>query len=99
MNRCPRVSTPGPGPSSGRDPHAVASRGAQVTVTGMANMAVKVSDLDGAVSFYQAAGAEVRDRMPWHGGERADIYLGPVMITLFTRALYEDAVELPEDCF
>ena len=70
-----------------------------MTVTGMANLAIKVSDLDAAVAFYQGAGAEVRDRMPWHGGERADIYLGPVMITLFTRALYEDAVHLPEDCF
>jgi catechol 2,3-dioxygenase-like lactoylglutathione lyase family enzyme len=70
-----------------------------VTVTGLANLAVKVSDLDAAVTFYTAAGAEVRDRLPWHGGERADVYLGPVMITLFTRALYEDAVDLPDDCF
>jgi catechol 2,3-dioxygenase-like lactoylglutathione lyase family enzyme len=70
-----------------------------MTVTGMANLAVKVSDLDAAVDFYQKAGAEVRDRMAWHGGERADVFLGPVMITLFTRALYEDAVALPDDCF
>ena len=70
-----------------------------MTVTGLANLAVKVSDLDAAVTFYAAAGAEVRDRQPWHGGERADVFLGPVMITLFTRALYEDAVDLPEDCF
>lgn len=73
--------------------------GEPVTVTGMANLAVKVSDLDAAVSFYQSAGADVRDRMPWHGGERADVFLGPVMITLFTRALYEDALDLPVDCF
>jgi catechol 2,3-dioxygenase-like lactoylglutathione lyase family enzyme len=70
-----------------------------VTVTGLANLAVKVSDLDAAVTFYAAAGADVRDRQPWHGGERADVFLGPVMITLFTRALYEDAVDLPDDCF
>jgi catechol 2,3-dioxygenase-like lactoylglutathione lyase family enzyme len=70
-----------------------------VTVTGMANLAVKVSDLDAAVDFYRGAGAEVRDRMPWHGGERADVFLGPVMITLFTKALYEDAVDLPDDGF
>ena len=70
-----------------------------MTVTGMANLAVKVSDLDAAVDFYRGAGAEVCDRMAWHGGERADVYLGPVMITLFTRALYEDAVDLPDDCF
>jgi catechol 2,3-dioxygenase-like lactoylglutathione lyase family enzyme len=70
-----------------------------VTVTGMANLAVKVADLDAAVTFYTSAGAEVRDRMPWHGGERADVFLGPVMITLFTRAIYEDEVDLPADCF
>lgn len=70
-----------------------------MTVTGLANLAVKVGDLDAALAFYEAAGAEVHDRMPWHGGERADVFLGPVMITLFTRALYEDAVDLPDDCF
>jgi catechol 2,3-dioxygenase-like lactoylglutathione lyase family enzyme len=70
-----------------------------MTVTGMANLAVKVSDLDAAVDFYLRSGSEVRDRMAWHGGERADVFLGPVMITLFTRALYEDAVDLPDDCF
>ena len=68
-------------------------------VTGLANLAVKVADLDGAVAFYLAAGAEVRDRMAWAGGERADVYLGPVMITLFTRAVYEDVVDLPEEGF
>lgn len=70
-----------------------------MTVTGLANLAVKVADLDAAEAYYRTAGGEVRDRMPWHGGERADVYLGPVMITLFTRALYEDAVDLPPDCF
>jgi catechol 2,3-dioxygenase-like lactoylglutathione lyase family enzyme len=65
----------------------------------MANLAVKVSDLDAAVSFYEAAGAEVRDRGPWHNGERADVLLGPVTITLFTRAIYEDQVELPPEGF
>ena len=65
----------------------------------MANLAVKVSDLDAACAFYEAAGAEVRDRMTWGNGERADVYLGPVMITLFTRAIYEDAVELPDEGF
>ena len=68
-------------------------------VTGLANLAVKVADLDGAVAFYLAAGAEVRDRMEWAGGERADVYLGPVMITLFTRAVYEHAVDLPDEGF
>jgi len=70
-----------------------------VTVTGFGNLAVKVSDLDAAVQFYEDAGAIVSDRGPWHGGERADARLGPVLITLFTRALYEDAVSLPDDCF
>jgi len=65
----------------------------------MANLAVKVSDLDAACTFYKTAGAEVRDRMEWGGGERADVYLGPVMITLFTRAIYEDAVGLPDEGF
>lgn len=68
-------------------------------VTGLANLAVKVADLDDAVAFYVAAGADVRDRMEWAGGERADVYLGPVMITLFTRAVYEDAVDVPDEGF
>jgi catechol 2,3-dioxygenase-like lactoylglutathione lyase family enzyme len=70
-----------------------------VAITGMANIAVKVSDLDAACAFYERAGAEVRDRMYWNDGERADVYLGPVMITLFTRAIYEDSVELPAEGF
>lgn len=70
-----------------------------MSVTGMANIAVKVADLDAACAFYRSAGAEVRDRMAWGNGERADIYLGPVMITLFTRAIYEDEVDLPDEGF
>jgi len=70
-----------------------------VTVTGMANLAVKVADLDAACAFYRDAGAEIRDRMEWGGGERADVFLGPVMITLFTRAIYEDDVTLPAEGF
>jgi catechol 2,3-dioxygenase-like lactoylglutathione lyase family enzyme len=65
----------------------------------MANLAVKVADLDAACAFYESAGATVRDRMLWGEGERADVYLGPVMITLFTRAIYEDEVELPAEGF
>jgi hypothetical protein len=37
--------------------------------------------------------------MHWGNGERADVYLGPVMITLFTRAIYEDDVTLPAEGF
>jgi catechol 2,3-dioxygenase-like lactoylglutathione lyase family enzyme len=70
-----------------------------MAVTGMANLAVKVADLDGAVAFYEAMGASVRDRIEWNGAERADVYLGPVVITLFTRAVYEDAVDVPREGF
>ena len=68
-------------------------------MTGMANLAVKVRDLDAAIAFYERAGAEVRDRMTWNGAERADVFLGPVMITLFTQAIYEYATELPAEGF
>lgn len=70
-----------------------------MAVTGLANLAVKVADLDAACAFYVSAGAEVRDRMVWNNGERADVFLGSVMITLFTRAIYEDEVDLPADGF
>jgi len=70
-----------------------------MTVTGMANLAIKVADLDAACAFYDAMGGAVRDRMTWNGGERADVFLGPVMITLFTRAIYEDAVDVPAEGF
>ncbi len=70
-----------------------------MSVTGLANLAVKVADLDGALQFYEASGGEVRDRMQWRNGERADVYLGPVVITLFTRAIYEDEVDLPDEGF
>jgi catechol 2,3-dioxygenase-like lactoylglutathione lyase family enzyme len=70
-----------------------------VTVVGVANLAVKVSDLDEAIAFYQGMGSTVRDRIEWGGGERADVIVGPLEITLFTRALYEDVVELDPDCF
>ncbi len=70
-----------------------------MTVTGLANLAVKVADLDAACDFYRRAGAEVRDRMVWHGSERADVHLGPLVITLFTRAIYEAQVALPAEGF
>ena len=68
-------------------------------ITGLANLAVKVADMDAACAFYIGAGAVVQDRMGWGGGERADVVLGPVVITLFTRAIYEDRVALPEEGF
>jgi catechol 2,3-dioxygenase-like lactoylglutathione lyase family enzyme len=78
---------------------AYSAQGEDMAVTGMANLAIKVADLDAACRYYERAGAEVRDRMFWGNGERADVYLGPVMITLFTRAIYEDSVELPDEGF
>jgi hypothetical protein len=70
-----------------------------VAITGLANLAVKVADMDAACSFYSSAGAVVRDRMEWGGGERADVALGALAITLFTRAIYEDRVALPAEGF
>lgn len=70
-----------------------------MAVTGMANLAVKVADLDAALEFYRGMGAHVRDVMEWEGARRADVFLGPIQITLFTRAIYEDAVELPPEGF
>jgi len=70
-----------------------------VAVTGLANIAVKVADLGAACTFYAAAGGEIHNRMQWEKGERADVLLGPVMITLFTHAIYEDSVDLPAEGF
>ena len=65
----------------------------------MANLAVKVADLDAACAYYERAGAEIRDRVEWKGAERADVFLGPVQITLFTQAIYEAGVALPPEGF
>ena len=70
-----------------------------MTITGVANLAVKVRDLDDAVAFYRRAGAEVTDPADWRNGRRADVQLGPLQLTLFTRALYEDEVDLPDEGF
>ena len=70
-----------------------------MTITGVANLAVKVHDLDDAVAFYRRAGAEVTNPADWRNGRRADVQLGPLQLTLFTRALYEDEVDLPDDGF
>jgi hypothetical protein len=70
-----------------------------VAITGLANLAVKVADLDSACTFYADAGADIRDRVHWGNGERADVFLGPVMITLFTHAIYEDSVDVPAEGF
>lgn len=48
-----------------------------MTVTGVANPAVKVANLDAAVEFYRRAGAQVTDPEAWRNGLRADVALGP----------------------
>ena len=70
-----------------------------MAVTGMANLAVKVADLDAACAWYEAAGAEVTEPVAWENGRRADVLLGPVQLTLFTQAIYEDACDLPDEGF
>jgi catechol 2,3-dioxygenase-like lactoylglutathione lyase family enzyme len=68
-------------------------------VTGMANLAVKVADLDSACDWYRAAGATVTPPVQWENGRRSDVTMGPVQITLFTQAIYEDAAALPAEGF
>jgi catechol 2,3-dioxygenase-like lactoylglutathione lyase family enzyme len=70
-----------------------------VTITGVANLAVKVRDLDAAVAFYRRAGAVVTDPEEWRGARRADAQLGPLQITLFTEAVYEDEVDVVDEGF
>jgi hypothetical protein len=68
-------------------------------VTGMANLAVKVADLEAACDWYEKAGATVTEPVAWENGRRADVQLGTLSLTLFTQAIYEDACALPADCF
>ena len=70
-----------------------------MAVTGMANLAVKVADLEGACAWYEAAGATVTDPVAWENGRRADVQLGVLSLTLFTKAIYEDACTLPDEGF
>jgi len=65
----------------------------------MANLAVKVADLEAACAWYRRAGAEVTEPIEWENGRRADATLGWLHVTLFTQAIYEDATSLPDDCF
>ena len=70
-----------------------------MAITGVANLAVKVRDIEDAVAFYRRAGAVVTDPEEWRGAQRADVQLGALQITLFTRAIYEDDAELPDEGF
>ncbi len=70
-----------------------------MTVTGLANLAVKVRDLDAALDSYRAFGFETTDPIEWEGARRAEVSLGPIQLTLFTRAIYEDVCSLSDECF
>jgi catechol 2,3-dioxygenase-like lactoylglutathione lyase family enzyme len=70
-----------------------------MAVTGLANLAVKVADLDAACAWYGAAGATVSEPVEWENGRRADVQLGALSLTLFTHAIYEDATVLPAEGF
>jgi catechol 2,3-dioxygenase-like lactoylglutathione lyase family enzyme len=70
-----------------------------MAVTGMANLAVKVIDLEAACAWYTAAGATVTDPVEWENGRRADVTLGWLHLTLFTKAIYEEACHLPDEGF
>ena len=86
--RAPRVDRRGPR-------LALRHAAALMAVTGMANLAVKVADLEGACEWYRAAGATVTEPVAWENGRRADVQLGTLALTLFTQAIYEDACALP----
>ena len=65
----------------------------------MANLAVKVADLEAARDWYAAAGASVSEPIEWENGRRVDVELGWLRLTLFTKAIYEDACEWPDEGF
>ncbi len=70
-----------------------------MAVIGLANLAVKVRDLDAALGFYRSAGFETTEPVDWRESRRAEVYLGPLQLTLFTRAIYEESCSLPDECF
>jgi catechol 2,3-dioxygenase-like lactoylglutathione lyase family enzyme len=68
-------------------------------VIALANLAVKVADLEAACAWYAAAGAQVGEPVAWENARRADVRLGALSLTLFTRAIYEDACALDDEGF
>ena len=58
-----------------------------------------MADLESACTFYERAGGVVTNKIEWEGSLRADVALGALNLTLFTRAIYEDAVDLPDEGF
>ena len=69
-----------------------------MAVTGLANIAVKVR-----TSMERARSMRPPGRRCATGccgtTASADVHLGPVMITLFTHAIYEDRVDVPSEGF
>lgn len=65
----------------------------------MANLAVKVADIEAACAWYEAAGALVTEPVEWENGRRSDVTLGWLHLTLFTQAIYEGACALPGEGF
>lgn len=61
-----------------------------MTVLALGNLAAKVEDLDASLGFYSRLGAAVAQPVRWWGARRADVALGPLELTLFERAVYED---------
>lgn len=70
-----------------------------MALTGLVNLAVKVADIETAASWYRSIGATVTGPVEWEGAQRADVVLGALRLTLFTRALYEDRTDLPAEGF
>lgn len=69
-------------------------------ISGLGNLAAKVADIDAAVAYYRGLGLTVNGPEEWKGSRRADVQLGPVMLTLFEKAIYEDdAVPSPREGF
>ena len=70
-----------------------------MAVTALSNLAVKVRDIGAAAGWFRELGASVTGPEEWQGAERADVVLGALKLTLFTRALYEDRATLPDEGF
>jgi catechol 2,3-dioxygenase-like lactoylglutathione lyase family enzyme len=69
-------------------------------VSALGNLAAKVADIEAAVAFYRGLGLEVSGPEEWRGSRRADVRLGPVVLTLFEKAIYEeDGVTVPAEGF
>jgi catechol 2,3-dioxygenase-like lactoylglutathione lyase family enzyme len=71
-----------------------------VRISALGNLAVKVADIDEAVAFYRALGLDVAGPEEWRGSRRADVRLGQIVLTVFEKAIYENAgVAVPDEGF